>query len=185
MAINGLLYESGAYATTGDLTTAGGLVYITGNTFSGSSAVNVNNCFTSTYDWYRILLRFTSSATADVLLRLRLAGTDASGSDYVRQLVQFDASTVSTARSTAQTSHIVATGSTTGHHQSSVDVFAPAIATPTTFSQQHGRDVAGTAISHFVNMGGHNVSTAYDGFSVIPASGNITGTVRVYGYRNS
>lgn len=161
-----------------------GLAFITASTFTGSTGVNVNNCFTSTYDWYRILLRFTSSASADVLLRLRLSGTDAA-TDYVRQLAQFDASTVSTARSTAQTAHIVATGSTTGHHQSSVDVFAPAIATPTTFSQQHGRDVAGTAISHFVNMGGHNVSTAYDGFSLIPASGNITGTVRVYGYRNS
>lgn len=61
MAINGLLYESGVYATTGDLAVAGGLVYITGSTFSASSAVNVNNCFSSTYENYRVVVSFTSA----------------------------------------------------------------------------------------------------------------------------
>jgi hypothetical protein len=31
----------------------------------------------------------------------------------------------------------------------------------------------------------HETATAYDGFAIIPASGNITGNLRIYGLRNS
>ena len=32
--------------------------------------------------------------------------------------------------------------------------------------------------------GGMSVTTSYDGFSIIPSTGNITGTIRIYGYKD-
>ena len=34
-------------------------------------------------------------------------------------------------------------------------------------------------------QGSHSLATAYDGMTIYPPSGTITGSVRVYGYRNS
>lgn len=188
MAINGLLYESGAYATTGDLATAGGLVYITGNTFSASSAVNVNNCFTSTYDNYHIqVCRLTSSVGANVVnLRLRLSGTDASGTDYNRQYLSASSSTVTGVRSTGLTSMIAIGRATTAEQNIfAFDIFNPNRATITAARIYDNEGNTGTGISLFLATFSHALTTAYDGFTLLPDSGNISGTVRVYGYRTS
>jgi hypothetical protein len=47
--------------------------------------------------------------------------------------------------------------------------------------------MGGDNVNWFSAAGGGQLttSTQYDGFTIYPNSGNITGTVRVYGYRNS
>ena len=47
-----------------------GLVYITGGTQSGSTALNVDNCFTSTYRNYRIVMSNIAVETAGRALRI-------------------------------------------------------------------------------------------------------------------
>jgi hypothetical protein len=60
------------------------------------------------------------------------------------------------------------------------DVYQPFIAGKTSFGGFSNRG----DISGFVS-GYHNVSTAYDGFSLTINAGTMTGgTIRVYGYRN-
>ena len=48
-----------------------GLVYVAGTAFSAASSVSVNNCFTSTYDNYRIMMRITNSAAVNMQWRVR------------------------------------------------------------------------------------------------------------------
>jgi hypothetical protein len=50
--------------------------------FTSASAISLNGCFTSSYQNYRILYIFAPSTSQSHTLRLRLNGTDASGSNY-------------------------------------------------------------------------------------------------------
>lgn len=66
----------------------------------------------------------------------------------------------------------------------STDFYAPNLAEITLGS---GTFTAGDATGAYggIHYQQHALQTAYDGFTLSAASGNVTGEVRVYGYRNS
>ncbi len=151
--------------------------------FTAQSSISLNGCFTSTYDNYLVNCDFTASASVNILLRLRLNGTDSSAS-YQRQLLTADTTTVSAAKA-IDGSEVLFTPANTSRNSFKMDLFGPALARPTT-----GQSIAsenanvGASIAFRLVAFGHNVSTAYDGLTIYPSTGNITGTLRVYGYRN-
>ena len=61
----------------------------------------------------------------------------------------------------------------------SMDIYSPNVAVKTNFS-----NLSGIAASIYEN-GRVNTTTQYDGFSLLASTGNITGTVKIYGYSNS
>ena len=169
---------------------ASGLTLIGSPTsFTTSSAVSVNNCFSATYVNYRIILKLSavSGTNTEMLVRLRVSGTDAT-TNYttVRQLT-YSAGVSSDLNPTGTddwTMGVISTTSPTGLHTASMDIFDPFAATPT----------QGTSILNGYYGGSYYLlicsdtntnSTSYDGFTLIPGTGTITGTVRVYGYQNS
>lgn len=162
------------------INTAGGLVKITDATFSAQSAVNVNNCFTSTYENYVIVMNGTASAGAQIRLRMRLSGTDASGANYDWQYLEAANTTISASRSTSQTSADISYFTTT-KSGFVLELYGPQLADRTPYFCRTSLTLP--ANNHQM-VGQHTLSTAYDGFSVFPASGTITGTLRVYGFRN-
>lgn len=181
MAINGLRYESGEYATQSDLTTAGGLVLVASQSFSAVSSVSVNNCFSTTYENYLLLITGSNSATTNLHFRMRAAGVDASTNAY-----SYGAAYIS---NSAEAFEVGATGQNLGHiarwvtgaNVSTVaQFFKPYVAAETNLVSS-----TVSAFARFDHFAYHGVATAYDGFSLIPASGTITGSLRVYGYRNS
>lgn len=176
------------WASAMDTAVGGGLAFITSQSFSAASAVNVNNCFTSAYENYRIVGLITPSAAGNITMRMRLSGTDNSGA------TAYDIASFA-AMSNALSEMVVGTATSAGHlvrSDASVDayidytVFRPAVAVNT--------KMAGTSVGAKSGAAGttaqltamnHQVATAYDGFSILPASGTLTGNIRVYGYRNS
>jgi uncharacterized membrane protein YadS len=64
-----------------------------------------------------------------------------------------------------------------------VDIFNVFAAAVTAFNYQVGMSYS-TASRSFVGSGIHNVSTSYDGITIRPSSGTITGSVAVYGYKD-
>lgn len=163
---------------------APGLTFIASSTFTTATTVSLNNVFTSTYDWYRILVRTTASNSDAIRLRMRLSGTDATGVDYNAQYLQAVNTGVSSGQDLATTSGQIA-AQNTGHNGVIVDFFSPAIATPTIWQSIIARNANASNPNQFFWAGGHNLANAYDGFTLFMATGNMTGTVRVYGYRNS
>jgi hypothetical protein len=158
-----------------------GLVLISSQSFSAVSVINVDNCFTSSYDTYKIIIRLFSSTANDLHLRLRLSGSDASGSNYDSQLSFADGTSVGAARATGQT--VFNSGSyRTDPVEFYVEISGPSLAAHTGFYSLN-RDAGSNAITRMVG-GRHAVNTAYDGISLIAPSGNLTGTLRIYGYRN-
>ena len=162
----------------GTATASGGQV-----TFSGVSSVSLNGVYNGTYDAYRIVIRFTgTSAGADIFYRNRLSGTDAA-TNYNNQSLAVTGSTVAGSRTLGSTSAFMGSFRSTGQSESWIDLYAPSLAVETgLYSSNRERD---SSISFAIFGALHTTATAYDGFTFTPSAGTLTGTIRVYGYKNS
>lgn len=150
-------------------------------TFTAATSVSVNGCFSSTYDNYLIVMQsLPSSGGANMRIRLRLSGTDASGSNYVYQSLLADATTVSGARATSDNMVINLTGGVSSLRDGThLYFYGPNLAQPTAM-----RSVTGCAYNSaliYDHAGTHSLSTAYDGFTVYTTSPNLTGSLTIYG----
>lgn len=163
---------------------SGGTSSATGGqvTFTTVNSISLNGVFSATYDYYQILCNLTGTNNTGVTLRLRVAGVDASGSNYVRQLLEVTGATVVGARSTS-TSATMGGVETTSFSQFNSTVFNPFLTVPTKISSLADTGNVGAYLNVVVN--GHSLTTSYDGFTILPVAGTITGTIRVYGYKNS
>lgn len=161
-----------------------GLVLITTQTFSAASIISVNNCFSSLYDNYRINLNINSSSasSSNVFMRMRSSGTDNSTSNYrkAQVYVVYGTTTVSVNESSsADTQFWIDFNVDTATHSRMIDVLVPFLSMRTQISSGIGNSDAWST-----SMGTFNGTNSFDGFSIYPASGNLTGTVRIYGYKN-
>ena len=153
-------------------------------TFTAATTVSVNGCFTSTYDNYMMFLNVPSaSGNADFNYRMRLAGTDASGANYSYAYMNV-ASAFAGVRTLNATSGLLGGyGASMGH--TTVTVQMPALAQRTGM-RAIGNAGTGAAYQLYDLGATHDVATAYDGISILASGGaNITGTLRIYGLRNS
>ena len=162
---------------------AGGLVLITSQSFSAASSVSVNNCFSSTYDNYRILVSFIQSVNTDLLMRLRASGSDYTGTGHHYGINGLDSGNI--ARNKVNNNGnfwFLSVGWTGYYNMATIDVSRPNLTTATSYTLVS--QGVSTADASWAGGGALNTSTAYDGFTIYPNSGNVTGTLRVYGYRN-
>lgn len=181
------------YATDGwravkPVASSGGLSFVTSSAFSASSAVSINNCFSSTYANYRIMWDLTAASGTDVSLRMRLrvAGTDSSASSYYTARISQTASTI-TGSGNLTTSLAVGLV-TTGYPEyasGQLDLIAPQLTRRTNGNNQTMYCTAAGDIYQENAALLFDATTSFDGFTLYPASGTITGTVRVYAYQSA
>ena len=179
-------FSTGEVLTSGDTNTYlanSGLVYIASSTFSTASAVEFQNCFSSAYDNYRVILTwYGSNATA--LASQYMTGTNTRdtaatynrlGFYWLSGINNFDGLTV--------TSDFVANHGTTASQYSSAEIvfYRPNISgvrsnsTVTGYSGDSGLGV-------YIN-GSKTATSAYTGLYFLPNVGTVTGTITIYGYR--
>lgn len=185
--------------TTGEVLTASdtntflansGLVYIAGGTYSGATSYSFNSCFTNTYTSYRIQVT-TSAVTAPAGLlyfRYRVGGSDLNTNVYQSARWFFNAGNGSAFGGSAATSGhpIFVLSTSTNGSSSAIDVHNPftTVSWKTLHADGIGNDNGG-GIYREVGAATTNQSTQYDGFSLVSASGNWTGLIRIYGYRQA
>lgn len=164
-----------------------GLVLVAAQSFSAVSSVSVNNCFTATYDAYRVVIRSKNTATLETRLRFRAAGVDSTTATY--NWSAFNAATGSnTVQYTTSANGltyfpIVQASAGDAANFIVVDFINPFIAT-----DRHavmGQVFEGANVVVRTGGGGNYTTTAFDGFTVYTDTSTITGNARVYGYRNS
>jgi hypothetical protein len=154
--------------------------------FSAATTVSLNDVFSATYNRYLLVVSYTKAGTTGSMnLRLRVSGSDASGSDY-KYHFNYGESTVGTyasvAANTATSLRITVDNSTTDIQSTSLTIFDPFAATRTSFigtQMNYGNTTAGGALA-----GGHNLNTSYTGFTLFPSNGTMTGSVSIYGFNN-
>lgn len=164
------------------------LVLIHNEDFSGVASVSVNSKFSSTYENYLVVLsNYSSSATADLQVRLRASGTDDSTGNHY----QYGASRVNEAGGVGQINSSSANqwvpmtpqGAAASDGGMSMTVQRPALADTTIVYWLGG--VRDSNMRSYTGMGHNTQATAYDGFTLLPASGTFSGTLRIYGMRNT
>ena len=190
---------TGTVATTADTAAAGGMVLITptsvagtGVTVSGglvsfttATAVSVNGCFTSTYENYVVVGTLTAaSAILGMRGRMRAAGTDNSSANYdgSTDIMAAATGTITQSDGGAGASYFTGPGMASGSEGAGfkIEFFAPAL-TQRTGVIIHATRSAGL----YFGSTYLTVTTAYDGFTWYASSNNISGSLRVYGLRNS
>jgi hypothetical protein len=158
------------------------LVFIAGGTFTTSAAVNVNSCFTSTYKNYKVVVQGLGSSGSAVAVnfRFRVSGADNSTSNYFYSYNTVDASSAETNVGAGSQTLITVGFAGTTAMGFDMTITTPQLAETKTTNSLFSS--AGSAFGLTGRCGGtFNTTTQFDGFSLIPASGTITGTYRVYG----
>jgi len=154
-------------------------------TFTTASSVSLNGCFTSSYENYKILLHLTGSSTAIALkFNFRSAGTDnTSNVNYYASAKNLSSSASLTSYDRGNPATYMYIGETTtgngGIFSGTYEVFNPQASKNKMIMGLTQNDV-----HSYWHSGTYVGTTSFDGFSINLSSGTITGTVRVYGYKN-
>lgn len=171
------VYDGSAWAAVGG---GGGTALITATTFSGSSAVSIDNCFTSDYSVYTIQFQATGGGTP-LQFRLRSSGTDAT-TNYSRgqAVIRYsDGYFSNDGHGTSQT-YIALSYPTADEASRTITVYQPYESTYTNLWYQ------GNTQSFVIWGGGtHVAASSFDGFTIFPLSATFTGRLEVYGWVKS
>jgi hypothetical protein len=146
--------------------------------FTAVTSLSLNGVFTSDYDNYLIVFRGSCTTFDNLLLRMRVAGSSDSGSNYTYQYLYADGSTAAGSRSSSQTSTRIGNISSAQRDGISVHVYGPALAQPTAIRSVTVNGQSNARIDEFAST--HNQSTSYDGFELLASA--FTGNIHVFGY---
>jgi hypothetical protein len=178
-----------AYLLTGN--GRAGLAHINTTAFTSQGAVNIDSIFSATYDNYRVQIDLTAtSATSLLALRLRVGGVDKTSPatyNYYNLLYQTSGSAVPNAGTSDTSVTLTPTWAGGGQYITcSFDIKTPFLAGNFTQFVGNATSLTTPGFLTFGQIGG-NYSTAFsaDGIKVFPNSGTFSGTISVYGYRNS
>ena len=160
--------------------TNSGLVYVTSQTFTGVTSVSFNSCFTSTYDNYYLQCSVIGSVAGNAYtLRYRASGVDATSADYAYWGFYWS-TTATNLTTTGTTSLFLNNRSTSVYDVTNVYIFGPAQARTTGHQVDSIELNTGLLIK---TAGRFGLTSTFDGCTVAAASGTITGTISIYGYR--
>jgi len=181
--------------TTGEVLTAsdtntylnnGGLVYISEHTLSINT--QINNCFTSTYRNYRIVVNIDthSGGAINTLARLSAGGTPVGGGTnyYYTGAEQAYSSGGWVTYQNAGAYTYWLTGRLNGNTNAQfiMDILNPQSSAQNTFYKSQYTDMAYSGA-----VGGmYNATTSFDGIQILLAGGtSMSGKVYIYGYRTA
>lgn len=164
------------------------MVLVAVQTFTASSAVSINSCFSSEYTNYKILMDVSCSATGiDMLMRMRASGADNTSANYYTHN-----SSDNMSNTTTGPKEITNASSSWTFRRSATS--AAGVVQPYLLEVSGPSEARNTWVySRFSDGGGYsNVGThrqlssdIFDGLTFYPASGTISGRICVYGYRKA
>ncbi len=167
---------------TGGTATANTLGQVT---FTGVSSLSLNGVFSTNYRNYRIIIDCQGSVSGtDLWLRGRTSGTDYSTAGYYWGGMRGNASgTSSVWYANATTAWRLILLSTNTYNEASIDIFTPKVAVKTKLNCiATGSDVSTTFGAFFGGL--VDTDNSFDGFTIYTGSGNMTGSVQVFGYND-
>ena len=164
-----------------DVATQGGLVLLNTTNFTTASSISVNNCFSAAYPNYLVMLSISSaSAYSDVFMRMRVNGTDNSSNNYrwYQEYKLYGNTGGSSASTTSSTNAMYMFSTNTDGMSISQTVYSPfANAKTVAYGQVSEFGYAGNVYNHM------SVTTSYDGLTIYLGTGNMTGSLKIYGMK--
>jgi hypothetical protein len=150
--------------------------------FSGVAQANLDGVFSNSYKQYKITFNATNSSNAYGIIRMRVGGVTNSGSNYNFGYALAAAASPSAYTATSGTGWDISPPRQNNFEQTILEIFNPFQSTSTTGYSFQGADNQTSSPIIINYIYGMNNSTSYDGFSLVPNTGTITGTITVYGY---
>jgi len=177
------VFSAGAVLTAAQMNDVG-MWLVTTQTFTATSDLNIDNCFTSDFENYRIVGRFSSSNNGiSVNFRWRTSSGDDTGAYYWRRGFYYTTGVFDLSQS-GQTSDFICNASNTA---SAITSFSMDVYTPQSSSFRTNYNLQSyennTPLSVW-NQGAYVNPVAHTGISIYPAAGTFTGKISIYGYRN-
>lgn len=151
-------------------------------TLTGVNSISLNGVFTSTYKNYMVVWNATGgTGSGPVYMRLRASGTDNTTTNYSSSGVWGYYTSGSGAQGYgSQTFWAFHYWNGAGGQQRNINLFDPQTATNTSFGA-----IGSNADANSYYGGYFGATTQFDGITIYPSSGTMTGTVRIYGLKNS
>jgi hypothetical protein len=193
------LTNDGSTPSWGTVSSSSGLTLITSQSFTNSTSIQLNNCFSSTYRNYRVMLSVTgiSANSSNIYFRYSTGGSPNSSAIY--SFTALDGGPTSSPTASAGR-NLTATQFECGYYDpgyspnnqmpyyATMDIFAPYIG-------QYEKGMLGFSCSTYATApintyvkfwSGWCLSNAsFDGFQIRPQGADgITGIIRVYGYQD-
>jgi hypothetical protein len=162
------------------------MTLINTTTFAAVSAQTIDNLFSATYDNYRIIVNITACSAADIDLyaQFRSGGSNVTTNNNTEVITQYSTGIIGVERSNLIVFGQVSTNYPRFVNQM-VDVCNPFLSATTTVSVNGGY-VTNAGVPYQFRAYGYNFSTtSMTGINLYPSSGTISGTIRIYGMRNS
>jgi hypothetical protein len=157
-----------------------GMVLLNTTSFSAVASQSVNSVFSATYKNYLIELNTSADSNRDLHFRFRASSTDKT-TGYYRN---------NTAMTYSSTTVNGVAGNNIGYHFIGYS-WSSGLEASSTIEVSNPFDSGQRSVIHFQTNGGDYWvsgsgfqvdSTSFDGFTIFPNAGNITGSLSVYGY---
>jgi hypothetical protein len=156
-------------------------------TFTSASSISLNGVFSSTYDNYKIIVDITSkTTTASILMRMRTGGADNSSTNYNGSVIEkgTNSTTINGYNDSNQNRASICSIRTGG--RATVEIYSPQKTEYTSIISSY---LSWTGTVNVANDQGFttsslSVTTSYDSATFFTDAGTVTGTIRVYGYKN-
>ena len=163
---------------------AGGLTLVNTTTIgSAVSSVSLNSVFTSTYANYKVIIQYENCSASEptLNLRLRASGSDNSASFSYQPRGYSNTSATLAGFGSAGNTLPLGVVRDASYAWTLLELISPQLSTKTTgFTVNHYDPYNNNTWSYLAQ---HTASTSYDGFTIYPSSGTLTGgTIYVYGY---
>jgi hypothetical protein len=174
-------------ATTAFANTAGGLVLVANLPAAGNRPLTASSVFNSTYLNYRIVLNMYGSNSSDewYLRFLNASNAEITSTDYTRYglgVVTSGALTNAYAASSNRLTIGTLASVSTQFASATIDVFNPNTASRTTAHFKSFSVTTGENLDCTMQL---SLTDALSGFVIYGVAGNVFGSCKVYGYRNS
>jgi hypothetical protein len=182
---NGLVLTADSTAATGLSYQRTGLNLVYSGSFSGATSHTFDSVFTTDYDNYKVIVQLTSVAGTDTNIGfgLRLSGVGSVNYSFSNIQWQFNTTNTMTADSASLVAY-AANNYQNGGTGFTADVISPQNATATICTAQgNSWNSSGIPYRTTTTMYKYD-TTGYFGCFVNSTSGNIGGTIKIYGYRD-
>ena len=162
-----------------------GMVLLNTTSFSAVASQSISDVFSATYDNYRIILDVTSNVNTALSMRMRVAGSDNSTSNYNVQYASVDNTTLSAGRIATGTSWNMNGGQGTARCFYGLTLLNPFATQFTGVYMENSLRYDANLLAVGFQALGFAATTSFTGFTLFPVGGaspTISGTLSVYGF---
>lgn len=187
-AINNItLASTGAVAVNGAMTGAG-MDLIVSQSFTSATAISINNCFSSTYENYKIVMSSTSTSGQAFYGYFRSGGVNKTSSLYNYASFYYNQGSSSGNQGVGASASSMTMGIAGGSALANIEIYSPFVSSlPTQFYTNYRYSSTSTSAESTGGFfhGYYASSESHDGIYLWVTTGTWTGNIRVYGYKNS